>query len=257
MSIPGSLKFELAPGAKLEVDHLKLLGSATLVLAPGSHRAQSLETIEIDPNAKLDLADNILITKTTPAGSFDGVAYGGVQGLVQRAYNFGAWDQPGLTTSMPLAGPSAGALSNTTTIAVATAGQVLFIGPSDTGVFAGHTVTGASTIAAYTYAGDMNLDGLVDGADYGLIDNYVQFPGTDGYANGDLNYDGTIDGADYGIIDNTIQLQGAPIPLNAFANGASVTPIPEPAAASVFTLLGALAIGTRVRRRVAGSSSRC
>jgi hypothetical protein len=62
-------------------------------------------------------------------------------------------------------------------------------------------------------AGDMNFDGLVDAQDYGTIDNWVQFPGTDGYANGDLNYDGVIDAADYGIIDNTIQLQGPPLPV--------------------------------------------
>ena len=44
--------------------------------------------------------------------------------------------------------------------------------------------------------------------DYGVIDNYFQFPGTTGYANGDFNYDGIIDAGDYGIIDNTYQLQG-------------------------------------------------
>jgi hypothetical protein len=46
---------------------------------------------------------------------------------------------------------------------------------------------------------------------YGLIDNYVQFRGTSGYANGDFNYDGLIDGADYGLIDNSAQLQGVPL----------------------------------------------
>jgi hypothetical protein len=73
-------------------------------------------------------------------------------------------------------------------------------------------VTGSTTIAMYTYAGDVNFDGLVDASDYGIIDNYFQFPGTTGYANGDFNYDGVIDAGDYGIIDNTFQLQGAPIP---------------------------------------------
>jgi hypothetical protein len=41
-----------------------------------------------------------------------------------------------------------------------------------------------------------------------MIDNYVQFPGTSGYVNGDFNYDGVVDGADYGLIDNSLQLQG-------------------------------------------------
>ena len=108
-------------------------------------------------------------------------------------------------TSMPGAAPAVGI----TTIGVASAQQVLFIAPTATGTFAGQQVTGASTIAMYTYAGDLNFDGQVDAQDYGIIDNWVQFPGTSGYANGDINYDGVIDAADYGLIDNSIQLQGS------------------------------------------------
>jgi T5SS/PEP-CTERM-associated repeat protein len=208
----------------------------------------------LDGAARYDLRDNKLITDKS-AGTFTGGAYSGVQGDVQRAYNFGAWDQPGLTTSEENAGQNAGVLSNTTTIGVARAEQVLFIAPTDTAVVWGQTVTGATTIAMYTYAGDLNFDGLVDGADYGVIDNYVQFPGTDGYVNGDFNYDGVIDGADYGVIDNTIQLQGAPF-VGVFDVGASgsaaplsgVTAVPEPAGFG-FALLGASAFLARSRRR--------
>ena len=99
----------------------------------------------------------------------------------------------------------------------------------------------------YTYAGDMNFDGLVDVADYGSIDNWIQFPGTTGYMNGDFNYDGVIDVADYGVIDNTIQLQGAPIPGVGFGSGAAtadgelsgVAMVPEPATLSVLALAAA------------------
>jgi hypothetical protein len=71
--------------------------------------------------------------------------------------------------------------------------------------------------------------------------------------NGDLNYDGLIDGADYGIIDNTIQLQGAPFPGVTFgaasdAGLASVAAVPEPSACG-FALLGAGAFLARSRRR--------
>jgi autotransporter-associated beta strand protein len=193
--------------------------------------------------ATLDLAANKLITNK-PAGTFSGGAYSGVQGDVANAYNFGSWDQPGLMTSMPDAGPSVGI----TTIGVATAEQILFIGASETGVFAGQTVTGATTLAVYTYAGDLNFDGLVDAADYGVIDNFVQFPGTDGYANGDFNYDGIIDAGDYGIIDNTIQLQGPPISVTAPVDLAGVTAVPEPSAVLV-SLLPIVAAARRRRRR--------
>jgi hypothetical protein len=141
-------------------------------------------------------------------------------------------------------------LSGTTTIGVATGEQILFLGPTDTGVFAGHTVTGASVLAMYTYAGDLNFDGLVDAADYGVIDNFVQFPGSDGYANGDFNYDGVIDAGDYGIIDNTIQLQGPPIPTGGPAVGiGTTTAVPEPAIAAWLALAPAALLPRRCRRR--------
>ena len=83
--------------------------------------------------------------------------------------------------------------------------------PGETAVWNGVTVDATSVLVKYTYSGDLNMDGLIDGADYGTIDNYVQFPGTSGYANGDFNFDGLIDGADYGLLDNAVQFQGEPL----------------------------------------------
>ena len=122
---------------------------------------------------------------------------------IASAYHFGAWDAPGIRTSMPAAGPTAGI----TTLAIATADDTFYAG----GTFGGIPVASGDVLVMYTYAGDLNLDGLVDGADYGVIDNYVQFPGTGGYANGDFNHDGVIDGADYGLLDNAVQFQDAPL----------------------------------------------
>ena len=211
--------------------------SGTLKVAPNATAAgaSKVATLTIGPSARLDLTNNKLITDDAP-GVATGGTYNGVQGQVQRAYNFGAWDQPGLTTSLP------DAVAGLTTIGIATGGQVRGLGPSDTDTFAGQTISGASTIAMYTYAGDANLDGTIDGGDYGIIDNFVQVPNADGYANGDFNYDGVIDGGDYGIIDNNIQAQGAPFPTSGVGAGA-VTAVPEP------TWLGAGAIALLALRR--------
>ena len=220
----------------------------------GAAGTSSVDTLDIATAARLDLTNNNLVIRNGEVGVTVGTVYDGVQGQVQRAYAAGAWDGNGLFTSEDHAGQNAGVLSNTTTIAVATAAQVLFLGETETGTFQGQEVTGSSVIAMYTYAGDMNLDGLVDGADYGIIGNSAQFPNTDGYVNGDLNYDGLIDGADYGIIDNTIQLQGAPFPGVTFgaasADGgmSSVAAVPEPSACG-FALLGAGAFLARRHRR--------
>ena len=133
------------------------------------------------------------------------------------------------------------------TLAVSTAEQILFIGPTETGLFGGEVVTGASVIVMYTYAGDVNFDGLIDASDYGIIDNYFQFPGTTGYANGDFNYDGKINVDDYGIIDFNIGIQGVPFSTTVAVTGpvARPTAVPEPAAGLLF----AAALFRRRRRR--------
>jgi hypothetical protein len=181
------------------------IAAAAFALGSGATVARDLDILD---TARLDLVDSTIIIDTTdPAavGAWNGSAYSGYLGLVASGYNFAAWDGTGIVTTGPRA------LEGVTTVAVATAEQALGIGAIDTALFAGQTVSGRSIILKYTYAGDVNLDGMVDGADYGTLDNWIQFPGTDGYANGDVNFDGVIDGADYGTLDNSIQLQGAPL----------------------------------------------
>jgi hypothetical protein len=162
--------------------------------------------------ARLDLSDNDMIVDydagdPSPIGGFDGTAYTGVSGRIARAYNFGAWDSPGLFTSQQQASAAVGL----TTLAIAEASEVFFLGAGDTAPFGGVSVDATAVVIKYTWAGDANFDGVVDAADYGVVDNWVQFPGSGGYFNGDFNYDGLIDASDYGIIDNTVQLQGEPL----------------------------------------------
>jgi alpha-D-ribose 1-methylphosphonate 5-triphosphate synthase subunit PhnH len=103
------------------------------------------------------------------------------------------------------------AIAGLTMLGVAEAADVLFLSGNDTALWDGQTVDATTVIVKYTYVGDADLNGYVDAADYGVIDNFIQFPGASGYFNGDFNFDGVIDAADYGHIDNSIQLQGAPL----------------------------------------------
>ena len=195
--------------------------------------------------SSIDLTDNKLIIRNATLGTATAGVYNGIQGLVQRAYDFNAWDQPGLKTSMP------DAIAGLTTIGVSTGEAMRGLGPTDTDTFAGQTITGASVIAMYTYAGDANLDGVIDGGDYGTIDNFVQVPGASGYANGDFNYDGVIDGGDYGVIDNNIQAQGPAIPTSGSVGIAGVTAVPEPTCGlAIFAAAAGVSLLTRRRRNV-------
>ncbi len=76
----------------------------------------------------------------------------------------------------------------------------------------------ADVLVKYTYYGDANLDGQVDGSDYTLIDNgYNQH--LTGWYNGDFNYDGVVDGSDYTLIDNAFNTQtGTSSPAGLFAD---------------------------------------
>jgi hypothetical protein len=197
--------------ASTRVGGLNLLGGATLTLGANGARVLRATSLSISPNSKLNLNDNSLIIDyggagagASPIGAWNGTAYTGITGLLAAGRTAsGTWNGGGgIGTSMPHA------LEGVTGLAVAEAADVRFLSGSQTALWEGQTVDATTVIVTYTYVGDANFDGLVDGADYGRIDNYIQFPGTRGYANGDFNFDGVIDGADYGYIDNSIQLQG-------------------------------------------------
>jgi hypothetical protein len=237
----------------LEMKHVRAaslaVNAGTLKITSSGGAATGVSNvgpISIGASARLDLSDNKLITGSAP-GSATAFIYNGLQREVQRAYNFQSWDQPGLTTSQPAA------QTGLTTIGITTGAARAGLGPTDTDLFGGQTYTGASTLAMYTYAGDANLDGQIDGGDYGILDNNVQIPGADSYFNGDFNYDGVIDGGDYGIIDNNIQAQGAPFPVSGSVGVSGVTAVPEPSACG-FAILAAAGLFTGRRRR---RSRRC
>jgi Tol biopolymer transport system component len=225
---------------------LTVRGAVTITPNGSASGTTRLGALDVQDGGRLDLNDNKLIVVGGNVGKFTGGAYSGLTGLIASAYNFSGWDGPGITTGMP----EAGSLIGTTTLAISTADGAFYVDKP----FGGISVSSGDVLIMYTYAGDLNLDGRVDAQDYGTIDNFVQFPGTSGYANGDINYDGVIDAADYGIIDNTIQLQGPPIPVNAAAlNGVST--VPEPGGMAVFAMFSTLAAQRRRRRETSATSA--
>ena len=234
---PGALQMKHFRGASLAVNAGTLTVTATGGTAAG---ASNVGPLSIDASATLDLKDNKLIT-TSPAGTATGGVYDGVSRQVQRAHNAGAWNQPGLTTSMP------DAASGLTSIGVGSAAKVLALGAGQTDTFAGQVVTDTSTIVMYTYRGDANLDGFISGDDYSAIDFASGTPGASGWTNGDFNWDGIISGDDYSAIDFNLVAQGAPFPTGGAAGSAGIAAVPEPGAAALAVIAAAVGAGRRRR----------
>jgi hypothetical protein len=188
---------------------LNITAGHAVVTAGGATRIVT-RSIDVRDSGTLDLNDNDLIIAQGSVdagriGAWNGSAYSGVTGMLASASNYGAWDGPGIGST------AAGASAGLKTLAAAPISTLLGLEPGATALWDGQTVGANDIVIKYTYAGDSTLDGLIDATDFGMIDNYFQFPGTAGYGNGDFNYDGTIDAADYGLIDNSFQLQGVPL----------------------------------------------
>ncbi len=67
-------------------------------------------------------------------------------------------------------------------------------------------VTASSVIVRYTWLGDSDLNGIVDGSDYALID--TGFSSHDNrWVFGDYDYSGDVDGSDYALIDTGLVSQ--------------------------------------------------
>jgi hypothetical protein len=192
-------------------------------------------------------------------GSNDLVVNGGTMTLTQitamisGGYNNGGWNGYGIASSA-----AANDSTHLTALGVIVndngSGTPLYgLGGAISLIFDGSIPADGDILVKYTYYGDANLDGKVDGSDYSRIDNGYLGQMT-GWANGDFNYDGVIDGSDYTLIDNAFNTQGSQINGNSASLVAKTTEqiavtasVPEPTISGLLTLT---LIGT-LRRRVA------
>jgi PEP-CTERM motif len=183
---------------------------------------------------------------------------GTITGQIKTGFNQGAWN--GTTGILS----SAAAADTTHLKAVGVLlnddghGNPLYGSGAPLGLLDGLNPAVDAVLVKYTYYGDANLDGVVDGSDYSRIDNGYLNQLT-GWSNGDFNYDGVIDGSDYTLIDNAFNSQGASLaseiagsPLaiaTAQISGpAGVAAVPEPASLSLLGL-GSVALLGRRRRK--------
>ncbi len=197
----------------------------------------------------LDLGNNDL--------DVSGGSVGTVFNQIAEGYNHGNWNGAGGIVSSAAASDSnhltaLGVVSNNVS------GTALYgSGTGSPGLFDGTNPGLNAVLVKYTYYGDANLDGKVDGSDYSLIDaGYTSHGTLTGWQNGDFNYDGVIDGSDYALIDNafnnqTVNLDSAAVTAAETAPAASPTAAAVPEPASVAVALAVAGLFGHRRRRLA------
>ena len=208
-------------------------------LAAGGSNVIKTGTMSTSGTSQINLQDNKAIVTGMSSGTASGGVYasGSVSRMVQDGRNGGTWDGSGVVTTQANASGSAAL----TTLGVASASETGYGGAV---LFGGQSVAGSDVLVKYTYAGDANLDGQVNGDDYFGIDNGIGGATID-FAHGDFNYDGKINADDYFLIDRGYAEQGVnPILPSAPLGGVSA--VPEPAS---IALLGVAAVGLIHRRR--------
>ena len=137
-------------------------------------------------------------TGASPLGAWSGSGYSGITGLITHGRNGGSWNGSGGILTAMSAARSPGALA---TLGVAEASGALGLSGSQTALWDGVTVDATTVLTRYTYTGDANLSGTINGDDYFAIDGGYAAHAT-GYAAGDFNYDGHVNSDDYFLIDS-------------------------------------------------------
>ncbi|MGE5610324.1 MAG: lamin tail domain-containing protein, partial [Bacillota bacterium] len=174
---------------------LTLNGPVQMRLSTGNPIVLHISALSLDAQATLDLADNALILQSSPQRRIADLAQ--LSNWIKSACSSdGRWSGTGLTSSAAQA-------NNLTGLAI------MLNDENGTPIltrFAGQSVTENDILVKYTWNGDVDLNGIVDGDDYFLVDSGF-ITQQDQYRNGDLNLNGVVDGDDYFLIDSAFIAQ--------------------------------------------------
>jgi hypothetical protein len=168
-------------------------GGSAIFTTAAQHTDRTLvETASLSVTGQLDLGGNDLVIHN---GSLPAVT-----ALLATGLANGQWNGKGIA--------SAAAHTNTTHLTALGIIQNTLYGGTGQPAFDGTDPLPTDILVKYTWYGDANLDGKVDGSDYSRIDSALQ-SGATGWYNGDFNYDGLVNGTDYALVDNAFNQQGA------------------------------------------------
>ncbi|HYO11208.1 MAG TPA: PEP-CTERM sorting domain-containing protein [Tepidisphaeraceae bacterium] len=230
------------PLLDVQAGKLKVLSNGT---ATGTSKVNALI---MGGGATLDVTNNDVIIDYAGGASSP---LGGLLAKIQAGRDGGTWAGAAGITSSTAAAAATTPAGGRTAVAIAEASDVLGLSGAQTAAWSGQTVDASSVLLKYTWAGDADLNGKINGDDYFRIDSNINAPGASGWSSGDFDYNGRIDGDDYFLIDSNMAAPGAtlsqPMTDSLPAGGvAGVSAVPEPATAA---LLAAGSAALLLRRR--------
>jgi autotransporter-associated beta strand protein len=212
-------------------------GANTLQLATGSGLSQQ-SAVVINSGADLDLTNNhLIIDYGSNADPISTIAQ-----YLASGFNGGNWNGPsGIISSAAQSNPGYG------------------LGYADSADAGNPANLASGTIEVkYTLLGDANLDGVVNGIDFGILAaNFNK--GVTGWDEGDFNYDNVVNGIDFGELAANFNkgASGASVGEPAYedpailsfasANGL-LSDVPEPASFVLLATASAVILGRRRRR---------
>lgn len=252
-----ALSLTVGPGAVTHFETRQHLRSLAIdgagSVADGAGAIYTLQ-FSLGSDGRFDLADNELIVDRE-SSAVPGPDPVRIRQWIRRGYAEGAWNGPGLTTSVAIK-------DQAKALGYATAEQ---LGLESGEVFAGQTlIHPKAALVAVTLFGDSTLDGTVDLSD---LDSYLRGlngPGGD-WVSGDYNYDGLTDiPGDFPLFMRGFRVEhdDAHALINAI-NGSAlaieqraalVALVPEPSASALLVLV-ILCTGNRRVARVRRSFS--
>jgi hypothetical protein len=215
----------LAPNSSQTLASLTVNGTGRFLVPANGTRVINTAALQVSPQGFVDLNNNSLVLRGTPSTAAAQLAH--ITNLVRNGRAGGEWNGLGGIRSTTAANNE---LRSTNLAAILNnRGDDTVV----TGTFGGATVGINDVLVKYTYNGDANLDGQVDGDDYARIDNgYAS--GATGYFNGDFNYSGGKPNSDdYFLIDKAYYDQSAPLAGGAAApssEGVEAPVVEEPVA---------------------------
>ncbi|MDP9175236.1 MAG: hypothetical protein M3O30_15415 [Planctomycetota bacterium] len=168
-------------------------GTVTLAQGGGTTTVSSLTMSNLAAGSKLDIANNSI----TVAYGTNGSPNAAIKSYVTTGYNIGGtlWSGNGITSSLADVHHSVAFADGSDGVV-----QNLPAGKSSA-IPGGGMLPAGNELITYTFAGDANIDGKVDFADFVILSNH--FGGTfTNWDQGNFNYDSGVDFADFVILSN-------------------------------------------------------